>query len=108
MNSRAKGLRFEREVACRFSELGEVRGLEAGGDHLVVCADGTVYQVEAKDHKILRLPEWLRQQRRDAIPGVHQVLVFKVPRLGVFVVESLDPWLTRAGDDADEPDCKEI
>lgn len=96
MNSRAKGIRFERHVAKQLSELGEVRGLEAGGDHFLIQADGAAWHVEAKDQKVLRLPLWLRQQAKDAPAGARRVLVFKVPLLGVFACEPLTQWVERA------------
>lgn len=91
MSSRAKGVRFERRVAKLFEQAGyAVRGLESGGDHFCVDTSGVVLHVEAKDHKILRLPDWLRQQRRDCPAGLSGVLVFNVAGLGVYVCEPFE------------------
>jgi Holliday junction resolvase len=95
VNSRAKGLAFEKDVADAFKRAGyEVRGLEAGGDLLVVKA-GRVVSVEAKRAERLKLDEWLRQSARDALLGVDRVLVFKKSRQPAYAVVPLDQYLAR-------------
>lgn len=88
MNTRTKGVRFEREVAAELEASGLiVRGLEAGGDHLVVMAAGESWHVEAKRQERMQLPTWLRQQDRDCPPGARRVLVFRQSRQPSYAVE---------------------
>lgn len=101
MNTRSKGVTFEREVASAFEAAGyTVRGLEAGGDHLAIAPDGTVTHIEAKRQERLRLPEWLDQQERDAPAGTRRVLVFRQSREQAYAVVPLDQYLlnTQKGD----------
>lgn len=93
MNSRAKGIAFEREVAKAFEAAGyEVRGLESGGDW-IAARDGQVVQVECKRAERLKLDEWLRQAGRDALLGVPHVLVFKKSRQPAYAVIPFDQYL---------------
>lgn len=95
VNSRAKGLAFERDVARLFELHGfEVRGLESGGDWIAV-QNGRVLQVECKRAERLKLDEWLRQSARDAMLGVDRVLVFKKSRQPAYAVVPLDQYLGR-------------
>lgn len=79
MRTRAKGVSAEREAAKLWETVGEVRGLEAGGDHLIVTAGLTVAQ-EVKRCERLKLPEWQRQLYRDAPAGTLPVLTFRQNR----------------------------
>jgi Holliday junction resolvase len=77
-HSRQKGLAGEREVARAWQAAGfEVRGLEGGGDHLIVCRRGLVLHSEVKRAERLKLPEWLRQLEAEAPPGSVPVLTFR-------------------------------
>lgn len=80
-SSRRKGVLGEREVARIWQAAGfEVRGLEASGDHLVVCADGVTIHSETKRAERLKLPEWLRQTADEAAQGTLPVLAFRQNR----------------------------
>lgn len=97
VNSRAKGVAFEREVAKAFEAAGfTVRGLESGGDHLCVNVGGSTYpeplHVECKRAERLKLPEWLKQSERDA-EGMRRVLVFKQSRQPAYAVVPFDQYL---------------
>lgn len=96
MNTRAKGNTFERQVAAAFEDAGfVVRGLEKGGDHLVVSAAGNVLHGEAKRHERVRIPEWIRQQERDCPKSVRRFLVFRQSRQHAYVVEPFNQFLER-------------
>lgn len=77
---RAKGLSGEREVALLYELLGfEVRGLEAAGDHLIVCDAGSqlVLHSEVKRHETARPWAWMAQAWRDAPVGTMPVVHFR-------------------------------
>ena len=101
VKGRQKGVAFEREVAKAFEAAGfTVRGLESGGDHLVIggarMIRGTlpVIHVECKRAERLKLPEWLRQLRRDCPDGAAlPVLVFKQSRQPAYAVIPFDQYL---------------
>lgn len=96
MNTRAKGVAFEREVAIAFESSGfEVRGLESAGDHLVIGADDYLLHVEAKRCERLRIPEWLAQLERDAPKGCRRALIYRQSRHPAYVVETLEQFLER-------------
>ncbi len=98
MSARAKGVAFEREVAKQFEAAGfTVRGLEAGGD-LWAIRDGVLEHIECKRAERMKLPEWLRQLRRDAA-GERCVLVFKQSRQPAYAVVPLDQYLSAVRDD---------
>lgn len=81
MNSRAKGVAYEREVADLWEAHGfAVRGLEASGDHLVVCRDGLLIGQECKRRERLDVPGWWRQTITDAPPGAVPILTFRQSR----------------------------
>lgn len=105
MRTRAKGVRFEREVAQAFEDAGyHVRGLEAGGDQLCVTREEAplevvpprVLHVECKRHERLRLPEWLEQAKRDA-GELPFVVVFRQSRAESYVVQPLKQYLDSIG-----------
>jgi len=90
-HTRAKGIAFEREVAKVFEDAGmEVRGLESGGDHFVVAANGTVYHGESKRHERVEIDRWLRQQERDCPDGMRRFLVFRRSRRPAYAVVPLE------------------
>lgn len=94
MNTRAKGVTFERDVAAAFEAAGfTVRGLESGGDHFVISKGGHVLHVEAKRHERIRLPEWLAQQDRDCPAGARRALVFRQSRRKPYVCVPFDQYL---------------
>ena len=94
MNTRGKGVTFEREVADAFEAAGyTVRGLESGGDHFAIDPDGLPVHIEAKRQERMRLPEWLEQQERDAPKGIRRVLVFRQSRKRAYAVVPLDQYL---------------
>lgn len=95
-NTRAKGVAFEREVAAAFEEAGfAVRGLESGGDHLVISRDGSVLHVEAKRRERMKLDTWLRQQETDYPRGARRVLAFRLSRRPAYAVEPLEQFVER-------------
>lgn len=77
--SRRKGVSGEREVAATYEKAGAiVRGLEGGGDHVVVmvCAGGrqlTISSEVKRYRERARLPEWWQQTVSDAagMPVLH-------------------------------------
>jgi hypothetical protein len=76
--SRRKGVAGEREVAAIYQAAGlAVRGLEASGDHLVVCAAGLTVHSEVKRAERVKLPEWLRQAESEAPQGTVPVVAFR-------------------------------
>lgn len=80
-DTRAKGIRFEREVAAAFTDAGfAVRGLESGGDHLIIAKNGVVLSSECKRQERLRLPEWWTQCVTDAPAGTTPVLTIRQSR----------------------------
>lgn len=81
MNTRAKGVRFEREVADVFTAAGfAVRGLEAIGDHLIISRDGVVISSEAKRREKLSVGAWWRQTVNDSPEGAIPLLTFRQAR----------------------------
>lgn len=82
MNPKEKGQKYEREVARLFEAAGfAVRGLESGGDHLIVAASGgVVLASECKRHERIKLHEWWRQAEGDAPKGTIPILTFRQSR----------------------------
>lgn len=77
-SSRRKGMDGEREVARIWQAAGfAVRGLEAEGDHLVVCGNGLVFHSEVKRQERVRLPEWVRQANEEAPPNTIPVVAWR-------------------------------
>jgi hypothetical protein len=96
VNTRKKGVLFEREVATAWEEAGfEVRGLESGGDHLVVARDGDVLHLEAKRREHLKLDTWLRQQEADCPRPLRRALVFRLSRRPAYAVEPFEQLVAR-------------
>ena len=86
-SQRRKGVRGEREVAAIYEAHGfEVRGLEASGDHLIVCdpGSGLVIHSEVKRQETARPWLWYEQATAEAEPGALAVVHFRRNR---------SPWL---------------
>jgi Holliday junction resolvase len=80
-SSRRKGVKGEREVAQVWQAAGlEVRGLESGGDHVVISGNGVTLHSEVKRAERLKLPEWLRQAAAEAPQGTVPVVAFRQNR----------------------------
>lgn len=77
--SRRKGVSGEREVAALYEQAGAtVRGLEGGGDHVVVmlCAGGrrlTISSEVKRYRERAKFPEWWQQTVTEAaaMPALH-------------------------------------
>ena len=82
--SRDKGLLGEREVRHAFEHAGfPVRGLEATGDHLIVCGAGLTLHVEVKRAEALRMSDWSKQAEGEAPQGTVPILAYR---------RSREPW----------------
>jgi hypothetical protein len=89
-SSRRKGLGYEREVATLAQLSGfAVRGLESGGDHLLLSKDGRALASECKRAERLKIPEWIRQAEGDAPQGVPWVLAFRWNRVPSYGIQPL-------------------
>ena len=93
MTPRAKGVRFEREVADAYRAVGfSVRGLEGEGDHLCIRRvqdvdrngraieyddDALVIHSECKRQEKVRLREWWQQASSEAPAGAVPVLTLR-------------------------------
>lgn len=87
--SRRKGVKGEREIAALYEARGlDVRGLEASGDHLVVCdpESGLTLHSEVKRQERLRLPEWIAQAEAEAPAGTLAAVHFRQNRGRWYVV----------------------
>lgn len=85
---RDKGRAGEAEVAALYRTRGlEVRGLEAGGDHLIVCgpASGELVHSETKRQETARVWAWWEQASTEAPAGSRVVVNFRRNR---------SPWLS--------------
>lgn len=81
---RTKGVVGEREVAKAFEQWGfEVRGLEATGDHLVVCSPRLTLHIESKRQETLHMDKWSRQAEAEAPQGVVPLVAYR---------RSREPW----------------
>lgn len=100
VNTRAKGVRFEREVADVFTAAGfAVRGLEAIGDHLILRRDGLVLSSECKRREKLSIGAWWKQTVADAPDGAVPLLTFRQARgemLSLVRTEDLVRLIARA------------
>lgn len=92
---RQKGLRGEREVAAIYRRHGlQVRGLEGGGDHLVVCPSERMpsFHSEVKRQETARVWAWFEQARTEAPAHAVPVVAFRrnnSPWLAVIELERL-------------------
>jgi hypothetical protein len=84
---REKGRKGEAEVAAVYAARGlTVRGLEATGDHVLVCGAGgelTIHS-EVKRQETARPWQWWAQASSEAEPGAVPVVAFR---------RSRSPWL---------------
>lgn len=100
---RNKGLRGEAEVAAIYRARGlEVRGLEAAGDHLIVCdpASGLVLHSEVKRQETARPWQWWEQATNESEPGTMTVVHFRRNRsrwLALVDAEQLADLVAAAG-----------
>ena len=86
---RDKGQRGEREVAQLYRAAGfEVRGLEGGGDHLVVCdpVNGLVLHSEVKRQETARPWAWHAQELAERPEGALGAVHFR---------RNASPWLVQ-------------
>lgn len=84
---RDKGRAGEREVAAVYEAAGlTVRGLEGGGDHLLVCGgeNGLVIHSEVKRQETARPWAWWEQSSSEAPGGAWPTVAFRRNR---------SPWL---------------
>ena len=100
VNSKAKGARFERQLASKFREYGyEARRTaqycgNTGEASDVVGLPGI--HIEAKHQETMRLYEWISQAKRDAENGGKGYLpaVFhKKNNADILVTMTLDDWM---------------
>lgn len=85
---REKGRKGEAEVAAIYRRHGlDVRGLEASGDHLIVCdpTAGLVYHSEVKRQETARVWAWWEQASTETEAGARTAVAFR---------RSRSPWLT--------------
>lgn len=96
MNTAAKGVTGEREVADLFEAAGfEVRGLESSGDWLIVQKDGRVVHVEVKRHERPRWGEWIKQAESDCPEGVPLMVACRRNRQPWYVMQRLEYVIAR-------------
>lgn len=100
MNSRAKGQRFERELAARFRECGYDAyraGQEIGNSpHGVADVVGLPgIHVEAKHCEQFRIYDWMDQAKRDAAKQKDgaPVVFFRKNHCETLVTMRLDDWM---------------
>lgn len=103
---RNKGAVFERRVvnilkdhgypeARRTAGLQAYKGLIAVPD---VDCNSPLF-IEAKDHRTLKMPAWIRQVEKDAPPNKVPAIVFNVARQGVYITLPFEDYLQlQAGD----------
>jgi hypothetical protein len=85
---RDKGRKGEAEVAAIYRSHGlDVRGLEASGDHLIVCdpSSGLVIHSEVKRQETARVWAWWEQASAQTEAGARTAVAFRRNR---------SPWLT--------------
>jgi hypothetical protein len=108
-SQRDKGLRGEREVAAIYEAHGlTVRGLEGGGDHLVVCVEDSDVRLhsEVKRQETARPWAWWEQATAEAPAGSIPVVAFRRNRSPWLVIVSLDTLaklLSLVGDQLEQP-----
>jgi hypothetical protein len=109
-SARDKGLKGEAEVAAIYAAAGlQVRGLEATGDHLVVCepSSGLVIHSESKRQETARPWLWWEQASTEAPPGTMPVVAFRrnrSPWLAIVDLEQLAALLGRLGEQRQDED----
>lgn len=95
-NSKAKGARFERELARRLRVYGfdTRRGQQfcgANGDADVVGLPGI--HIEAKHQEKMHLYDWMAQAERDARANELPAVFHKKNGAGVLVTMTFDDWM---------------
>ena len=96
-NSKAKGARFERNLASRLREYGYDcrRGQQycgANGDADVVGLPGL--HIEAKHQETMRLYDWVSQAKRDSSgTGKLPAVFHKKNNAEILVTMTLDDWM---------------
>ena len=97
INSRAKGARFERELAKKLREYGydAERGCQhAGGkDSPDVKTNMLGIHIEAKDVEKLNIWNALEQSRRDAGEDEMAVVMFKRSKTKIYVAMEMDEFM---------------
>lgn len=94
---RDKGRRGEAEVAAIYREHGlTVRGLEAGGDHLVASAGAGRIRIhsEVKRQETARPWSWFEQASSEASPGCIPVVAFRRNRSPWLAIVELEELVT--------------
>lgn len=97
INSKAKGARFERQLANLLKERGydSRRGQQycgANGDADVVGLEGI--HIEAKAQEQMRLYDWIAQAKRDCKPDEMPTVFHKKNRAEILVTMTFDDFLT--------------
>lgn len=96
INSKAKGARFERELASRLRVYGYNcrRGQQycgANGDADVVGLPGI--HIEAKHQEKMQLYDWVEQAERDAKPGELPAVFYKKNNHEILVTMTFEDWM---------------
>lgn len=101
---REKGRKGEAEVAKLWRKAGaEVRGLEATGDHLILCAGafGPELHSEVKRQETARPWAWIAQAASEAPLGTAWLVHFRRNNsrwIAMVDAEQLASWLTELGE----------
>lgn len=100
INSKAKGARFERELANKLKARGYNcrRGQQycgANGDADVVGLPGI--HIEAKRQEKMQLYDWVEQAERDAKPDELPVVFHKKNNHEILVTMTFDDWMILYG-----------
>ena len=89
--SRRKGQDGEREVAALWQRYGfTVRGLEGGGDHLVIGGNGFTIHSEVKRRETINVWEHWKQATSECPPGAMPVLHIRRNHMSWLAVTWLD------------------
>ena len=89
INSKSKGVRFERELA------NELKARGYNGDADVVGLPGI--HIEAKRQEKMQLYDWMEQAKRDAKPGKLPAVFHKRNNHGILVTMTFDDWMILYG-----------
>lgn len=107
-SERVKGRRGEAEVAAIYRRHGlDVRGLEATGDHLIVCdpTSGLVLHSEVKRQETARVWAWWEQASTETEAGAITAVHFRrnrSPWLALVEAEQLADLIARLSKALDE------
>lgn len=96
INSKAKGARFERELASRLKARGYNcrRGQQycgANGDADVIGLPGI--HIEAKRQEKMQLYDWVEQAKRDAKPGELPAVFHRRNNCEILVTMTFEDWM---------------